>query len=98
MAAGRRSAACSSGSTSEAEFIGGLRVTDRATMEVVEMVLAGSINKEIVDRHQQPGGKAVGLSGKDANLMRAKRLERRRARSRSQYRARSSISALSASR
>jgi acetylglutamate kinase len=59
------------------EFKGGLRVTDRATVEVVEMVLAGSINKEIVTAINGQGGKAVGISGKDANLMRAKRLERR---------------------
>ncbi len=59
------------------EFKGGLRVTDRATVEVVEMVLAGSVNKEIVTAINNQGGKAVGISGKDANLMRAKRLERR---------------------
>ena len=59
------------------EFKGGLRVTDRATVEVVEMVLAGSVNKEIVTAINSQGGKAVGISGKDANLMRAKRLERR---------------------
>ncbi len=59
------------------EFKGGLRVTDRATVEVVEMVLAGSVNKEIVTAINAQGGKAVGISGKDANLMRAKRLERR---------------------
>jgi acetylglutamate kinase len=59
------------------EFKGGLRVTDRETVEVVEMVLAGSVNKEIVTAINSQGGKAVGISGKDANLMRAKRLERR---------------------
>ncbi len=59
------------------EFKGGLRVTDRETVEVVEMVLAGSVNKEIVTAINTQGGKAVGISGKDANLMRAKRLERR---------------------
>ena len=59
------------------EFKGGLRVTDRETVEVVEMVLAGSINKEIVAAIHAQGGKAVGISGKDANLMRAKRIERR---------------------
>jgi acetylglutamate kinase len=59
------------------EFKGGLRVTDQATVEVVEMVLAGSVNKEIVTAINGQGGKAVGISGKDANLMRAKRLERR---------------------
>jgi acetylglutamate kinase len=59
------------------EFKGGLRVTDRATVDVVEMVLAGSVNKEIVTAINGQGGKAVGISGKDANLMRATRLERR---------------------
>jgi acetylglutamate kinase len=59
------------------EFKGGLRVTDRETVEVVEMVLAGSINKEIVAAINAQGGKAVGISGKDANLMRAMRIERR---------------------
>ena len=61
----------------KSEFKGGLRVTDRETVEVVEMVLAGSVNKEIVTAINSQGGKAVGISGKDANLMRAKRLERR---------------------
>ena len=61
----------------KSEFKGGLRVTDRETVEVVEMVLAGSVNKEIVAAINAQGGKAVGISGKDANLMRAKRLERR---------------------
>ena len=59
------------------EFKGGLRVTDRETVEVVEMVLAGSVNKEIVAAINAQGGKAVGISGKDANLMRASRLARR---------------------
>lgn len=59
------------------EFKGGLRVTDRETVEVVEMVLAGSVNKEIVGAINAQGGKAVGISGKDANLMRAKRLRYR---------------------
>src|SRR4029450_9315895 len=58
------------------EFRGGLPVTDRATVEVVEMVLAGTVNKEIVTAINSQGGKAVGISGKDANLRRAKRLER----------------------
>jgi acetylglutamate kinase len=51
------------------EFIGGKRVSDAATVEVVEMVLAGRINKRIVQAINAQGGKAVGLSGKDANLM-----------------------------
>jgi len=61
----------------KSEFKGGLRVTDRQTVDVVEMVLAGSVNKEIVSAINDQGGKAVGICGKDANLMRAKRLERR---------------------
>ena len=61
----------------KSEFKDGLRVTDRETVDVVEMVLAGSVNKEIVSAINDQGGKAVGISGKDANLMRAKRLERR---------------------
>ncbi len=51
------------------EFVGGKRVTDAATVEVVEMVLSGRINKRIVQAINGQGGKAVGLSGKDANLM-----------------------------
>ncbi len=51
------------------EFAGGKRVTDAATVEVVEMVLSGRINKRIVAAINGQGGKAVGLSGKDANLM-----------------------------
>ena len=51
------------------EFRGGKRVTDAATMEVVEMVLSGLVNKQIVQAINAQGGKAVGISGKDANLM-----------------------------
>lgn len=51
------------------EFVNGKRVTDEATMEVVEMVLSGQVNKRIVQAINRAGGKAVGLSGKDANLM-----------------------------
>ena len=51
------------------EFVGGLRVTDAATMEIVEMVLAGKTNKGIVSLLNKQGAKAVGLSGKDANLI-----------------------------
>ncbi len=61
----------------KSEFAGGLRVTDAATVEVVEMVLAGSINKQIVAEINQLGGRACGISGKDANLMIARKLERR---------------------
>lgn len=53
----------------EPNFIGGLRVTDAETMEIVEMVLAGKTNKSIVSLINSQGGKAVGLSGKDANLL-----------------------------
>ena len=57
-------------------FIDGLRVTDEAAMEVVEMVLTGSINKQIVSGINAAGGRAVGLSGKDGNLVIARKLER----------------------
>jgi acetylglutamate kinase len=53
----------------KSHFVDGLRVTDAATMEVVEMVLAGSTNKHIVSAINAAGGKAVGLSGRDANLL-----------------------------
>lgn len=56
----------------ESNFVGGLRITDEATMEIVEMVLVGKLNKEIVALINRLGGKAVGLSGKDANLIEAK--------------------------
>ena len=58
----------------ESRFEGGLRVTDAATVEVVEMVLAGKINKEIVAAIQDAGGKAMGLSGKDGRLLQARQL------------------------
>lgn len=57
----------------KSEFREGLRVTDKDTMEVVEMVLAGSINKSIVGLIQAAGGRAVGISGKDGNLLIAER-------------------------
>jgi acetylglutamate kinase len=60
----------------KSEFSGGLRVTDAATVEVVEMVLAGTINKQIVCQINQLGGHACGISGKDGNLMIAKKLTR----------------------
>jgi acetylglutamate kinase len=59
----------------ESRFVRGLRVTDRPTMEVVEMVLGGKINKEIVSLINRHGGRAVGLSGKDGNLIRARRMK-----------------------
>ena len=58
----------------KSEFIQGMRVTDRETMDVVEMVLGGLVNKEIVSLINQQGGKAVGLSGKDGGLIRAKKM------------------------
>jgi acetylglutamate kinase len=57
----------------EPRFVGGMRVTDEETVEIVEMVLGGKINKEIVGLINLHGGKAVGLSGKDAQLLRARR-------------------------
>ena len=57
-------------------FIDGLRVTDAATVEIVEMVLSGSINKEIVAAINAAGGRAVGLSGKDGGLIKARKLTR----------------------
>ena len=53
----------------QSEFVNGKRVTDAATMDVVEMVLSGVVNKRIVQAINRAGGRAVGLSGKDANLM-----------------------------
>ncbi len=60
----------------KSKFIDGLRVTDAETVDVVEMVLAGAINKRIVSAVNQAGGFAVGLSGKDGNLIRAEKLRR----------------------
>ena len=57
----------------EPRFVGGMRVTDEETVEIVEMVLVGKINKEIVGLINLHGGKAIGLSGKDANLLVARR-------------------------
>ena len=56
------------------EFIQGMRVTDAETMEVVEMVLGGQVNKDIVNLINRHGGSAIGLTGKDAELIRAKKL------------------------
>lgn len=58
----------------QSEFIEGMRVTDSETMNVVEMVLGGLVNKEIVSLINQHGGKAVGLTGKDGDLIRAKKM------------------------
>lgn len=58
----------------ESQFIQGMRVTDRETMDVVEMVLGGLVNKDIVNLVNRHGGKAVGLSGKDGGLIRARKM------------------------
>lgn len=59
----------------KSEFIQGMRVTDSETMDVVEMVLGGKVNKEIVTNINLHGGKAVGITGKDGNLLKARKLE-----------------------
>ena len=59
----------------ESRFVNGMRVTDAQTMDVVEMVLGGPVNKEIVSLINAEGGTAIGLTGKDANLIRARKLE-----------------------
>jgi acetylglutamate kinase len=60
----------------QSQFAGGLRVTDKATLEIVEMVLAGSINKQIVGYINAAGGKAIGLCGKDGNMVQARKVTR----------------------
>jgi acetylglutamate kinase len=60
----------------KSEFAAGLRVTDAATVEIVEMVLAGSINKQIVGYINAAGGKAIGLCGKDGNMVQARKVTR----------------------
>ncbi len=62
----------------ESVFVDGMRVTDRETMDVVQMVLGGLVNKEIVSLINQQGGKAVGLTGKDADFIRARQLKFKR--------------------
>jgi len=62
------------------QFVAGLRITDEATMDVVEMVLGGQVNQEIVGLICQQGGRAVGLSGKDDSFIRARKLTSVRAR------------------
>ncbi|MFI3123087.1 MAG: acetylglutamate kinase [Methylococcales bacterium] len=61
------------------DFVDGMRITDRETMDVVEMVLGGLVNKEIVNLINQHGGKAVGLTGKDGNFIRAKKIKLKKA-------------------
>jgi len=58
----------------ESKFINGMRVTDTATMDIVEMVLGGQVNKDIVNMISQAGGKAIGLTGKDSHFIQAKKL------------------------
>ncbi|MEA1677249.1 acetylglutamate kinase [Nitrospirillum sp. BR 11163] len=60
----------------KSEFIDGLRVTDKETVEIVEMVLSGSINKQLVQLINDQGGQAIGLSGKDGNLIEARKVLR----------------------
>lgn len=60
----------------QSSFVDGLRVTDSATVEIVEMVLSGSINKQIVSEINAAGGMAIGISGKDGNLIEARKLRR----------------------
>ena len=60
----------------KSEFAAGLRITDKETVEIVEMVLAGSINKQIVGYINAAGGRAVGLSGKDGNMVQARKVTR----------------------
>jgi acetylglutamate kinase len=60
----------------KSEFAAGLRITDAATVEIVEMVLAGSINKQIVGYINAAGGRAIGLSGKDGNMVIARKVSR----------------------
>ena len=69
----------------ESRFVDGLRVTDSRTMDVVEMVLGGQVNKEIVSLLNQNHGKAVGISGKDGNLIRARRLQARNSADESEF-------------
>ena len=59
----------------ESEFVDGMRVTDKKTMDVVEMVLVGKVNKEIVALINENGGQSVGLSGKDGQLITAKKIK-----------------------
>lgn len=60
----------------ESQFVGGLRVTDKETAEIAEMVLSGAINKELVSWINAAGGKAIGISGKDGNFVRASKVRR----------------------
>ena len=81
----------------KSEFAAGLRITDAATIEIVEMVLAGSINKQLVGYINEAGGKAVGLCGKDGNMVTASKATRTMVDPDSNIEKRRSISASSAS-
>lgn len=59
----------------ESKFVGGLRYTDRETMDVVEMVLAGKVNKSLVQQLEQHGGRAIGLCGLDGGMIKAVKLK-----------------------
>ncbi len=61
----------------KSEFVGGLRVTDKEGMDIVQMVLAGKVNKNLVNHLQGKGGKAIGLCGVDGHLIKAKKLDER---------------------
>ncbi len=64
----------------KSEFVDGLRVTDRATVEIVEMVLSGSINKAIAASINAAGGRAIGISGRDGDLIHARKMRRTRSK------------------
>ena len=81
----------------KSSFIDGLRVTDAETVDIVEMVLCGSINKQIVSAINRAGGFAIGMSGKDGNLIKARKLRRSKKKTRIRTSKRSSTSAMSAS-
>ena len=70
----------------KSEFVDGLRITDATTVEIVEMVLAGSINKQIVGYINAAGGKAIGLCGKDGNMVAGAQGDAHRGRSGFQHR------------
>ena len=61
----------------KSKFVDGLRVTDKNTMKIIEMVLSGSINKEIVMEINKEGGRAIGVSGKDALLVKTYKIEKK---------------------
>ena len=81
----------------KSQFSDGLRVTDKPTIEIVEMVLCGSINKQIVGFINAEGGRAIGLCGKDGNMVTATKLERAAPMPRTRDGDQASISASSAS-